>query len=126
MKPVVYISGPISSPVFTDALANLHWFFVMEIQLKRSGYSVINPAADLIACIMAGDFEFKELLENDEALVKKADALFLHLDWQDSRGATMEHDWAVEDGIPIAHAINDLHEIFDDDWVGSLRFAPDD
>lgn len=108
VKLVVYIAGPISDPVFVVALQNLARFFHAEATLIRHGFAPINPASDLIAAIVAGDFAYEDFLGKDEPLVRRSDAIFMLPDWGCSHGATQELGWAFESDVPAFESVADL------------------
>ena len=113
MKLIVYIAGPISDPDFATALQNIARFFHMEALLIRHGFAPINPAADIIAAIVAGDFVYDDFLGKDEPLVKKSDVLMVLNGWSSSEGATQEVEWAHDAANPVFERLIDLLEYRD-------------
>jgi len=107
---VVYIAGPISDQDFVAGLQNLARFFHAETTLIKHGFSPINPAADLIAALHAGDFTYRDYLGKDEPLVKRSDALLLLPGWSESMGATAEVSWALQADVPCFTSMSDLEE----------------
>lgn len=128
MKPVVYIAGPISGPKVTVWINNLHRFFNMENMLWRHGYSPINPAADLIASIMHGQYEYEDYLGKDEALVKRSDYIFMLPGWECSEGACREYQWALQAGVIPVESMSQLMrhvEAKAGDWIDKLPVDAD-
>jgi len=118
----VYIAGPLSSPLCTGYLANVHRFVSVAVTLRRAGYAPYNPADDFVEGIMAGDFEYEDYFEPNLAWLEKADAVYLI---DPSPGANRECDRARDLAIPVVRTLAELHAVFEDDWVGRLPSDPD-
>jgi hypothetical protein len=77
-------------------LANMSSFFKAEVACVKAGLSPINPCADIIACIVSGDFQLDEVLSKDEPLVKRSDGILMLPGWLTSEGARQEYEWAKD------------------------------
>jgi len=111
MRKVIYIGGPISSPDTIQVFYNLSRFFYWEMRLTEAGFSVINPAADVISLLMGGRLIYDDLLAKDEPLVKRSDTLFLLDRWNTSRGARREKRWATQLLIPHTFERNGIEGV---------------
>lgn len=109
MKPIVYIAGPIRHKDHMEMLVNLSHFFKAEGALIKAGMAPLNPASDLIACIVRGDLSLQEVLTKDEPFVRTSDGALLLPGWKDSKGALVEYDWMVEECIPRIEVIDMKH-----------------
>lgn len=90
----VYISGPITGT--TDYMER---FAQIERRLMRSGYTVVNPAK--VNAKLPADTTHAEYMEMSFTMLDMCDAIFMMNGWQQSRGAGMEFDRAVRNGMTI-------------------------
>lgn len=91
----VYISGPITGT--TDYMER---FAQIERRLMRSGYTVVNPAK--VNANLPADTTHAEYMEMSFTMLDMCDAILMMNGWQQSRGAGMEFDRAVRNGMTIA------------------------
>jgi hypothetical protein len=96
-----------SNPDFVKALNNMSVFYRKEIELTQMGFSVLNPAADIITILIAGNFVYEDLLGKDESLVKVSNAIYLLPGWEKSIGAQREYHWAFVDSIAVLESNHD-------------------
>jgi hypothetical protein len=125
---VVYIAGPISGPNVESWVRNLHRFFAMENMLWRHGFSPINPAADLIAAIMHGQYEYEDYLDKDESLVKRSDYIYMLPGWECSEGASREYAWALKAQVVPVESIAQILRYVEakgEDWIDALPVDAD-
>lgn len=88
----VYVAGKISG------LANYKEIFRnAEIQLKAKGHQVMNPA------ILGEGFEYKSYMPICLAMLEACDTVFMLNNWQDSKGAKVEHEYAKLQGKNIVY-----------------------
>lgn len=83
----VYISGKISGT--TDYLER---FEKAEMELKSRGYDVINPAK--INSFLPTDTTWEEYMEIDYKLMDICDTIYMLKDWESSKGANAELEYA--------------------------------
>lgn len=103
-KKLIYISGKITGD------DNYRTKFAMaEKRLIRDGYDVLNPveAADRLDRLYLGAGlaapTWSEYMRKCLLAISDADALYMLRDWQQSRGARLEHHIASELGIKIVY-----------------------
>lgn len=103
-KQLIYISGKITGDDNYRAK-----FAMAEKRLIRDGYSVLNPVegADWLdrmyeAAGLAPP-SWSEYMRKCLLAISDADALYMLRDWQESRGARLEHHIASELGIKIVY-----------------------
>lgn len=99
----IYIAGKMSGmPNF-----NFDAFDKAEKELKFMGFSVHNPAKHGREWVKAhpdrqmSPDEYKRILQNCIVAVKQADAIFLLLGWENSKGARLELKTALEENKKI-------------------------
>lgn len=90
-KPVVYIAGKVTGLPVHVYEAN---FAAAKKKLEANNFNVLNPC-DFIA----PEEPWQSAMRMAFILLGSADHIYLLSNWQDSRGAKMEFDFAVELGI---------------------------
>lgn len=123
----VFISGKITG----QEESYKEKFEVAKVYLQGRGHTVMNPA------ILPLGFEHQDYLEICYKMIDACDAVvFLH-DWDDSKGAKMEYDYADQTGKPaylfdslvfedaLDHLI-DLREEKRSDMKGDLQLPDPD
>lgn len=92
MKPCkrVYISGKITGLPFKQCRAK---FKATEDNLKAMGYEVINPFEISAKLPKMKHHEYMHICK---PLLDLCDAIIMQSDWQDSEGAKMEYNWAID------------------------------
>lgn len=91
----VYISGPISGDSFYREK-----FKRAEEELRESGYEPVNPTtADGSGMII----QYKDFIDFDLDLLAECDGIYMLKGWRNSKGARLEHQYAVTVGLWIAH-----------------------
>jgi hypothetical protein len=84
---VIYIAGRI-----TGELRYREKFAAAEQQLKEKGYTVLNPA------MLPEGMKPEKYLPICMAMIDAADAIYFLRNWRYSRGALVEHDYAIYQG----------------------------
>lgn len=90
----VYISGPI-----TGVSDYMEKFEAAEKELKKKGYTVVNPAK--INYGMPEDMTYEEYLHIDINLIELCGAIYMIRGWEMSRGANREYGYALGKGKVI-------------------------
>lgn len=90
----VYISGAI-----TGTSDYLERFQKAENYLVSKGFTVVNPAR--VNKEMPSDTTWKEYMVMSFCMLSLCDAIYMLNGWENSRGATIEHNYAVAYGIPV-------------------------
>lgn len=90
----IYISGAI-----TGKTNYMEQFNEAEETLKKSGYSVINPAK--IGSNMPKDTSYEEYMDMSIMLLNMCDCIFMLNGWQQSKGANREYGYALAKDMTI-------------------------
>ena len=84
----VYIAGKVTGEQIGDAFVK---FNTAEFQLKRAGYTVVNPLR-----IVSQKLSWEKCMKVCLAELINCDAIYLLPDWAESRGAKLEYHIAQE------------------------------
>lgn len=98
MKPIYYLSGKITDVTREKELLNMQVFNQTEKDLVARGFDVFNPAK---LEVNGGTWEYylsRDLLWIYE---NKPIIYLISNDWQESRGARLEVEWAKMLGLQI-------------------------
>ncbi len=88
MDKIIYIAGKI-----TGDKNYKRKFNKAEKMLKGRGFETLNPAK-----LIDPKKEYDEQMKDCLMLIDKADTIYLLKDWQDSKGAKIEKDYALNTG----------------------------
>jgi len=99
----VYVSGPI-----TNTPNHIKEFREAVEFLKYDGHKVLDPLTITPSkVILSEDKEWVYYMKESIKLLMDADAIYMLDGWQQSKGATVEHDLAEKLSIPIYYASED-------------------
>lgn len=90
----IYIAGPI-----TGIDDHYERFKAAEMRLTASGYKTINPSK--LAAVMPSDASHREYMKVCIALLGLCDEIYMLKGWENSKGATEEHEYAINNNIKI-------------------------
>ena len=88
----LYIAGKI-----TDNPDYKQQFKEAEEYLKQKGHTTMNPA------VLPAGFEHHQYMEICYKMIDACDGIYLLRNWQDSKGAKMENEYARKNGKTIWH-----------------------
>lgn len=97
----IYISGKISGTDLTETRAR---FAAVAKAMKRLGYEPVNPLDNGLS----EQDTWEAHIVKDIATLLQCKAIYMLQDWQESKGARIEHYIATEIGIPITYEIEKL------------------
>ncbi len=100
----IFLSGQISTRKYTEAKNH---FERVEIDLTKRGKFVINPAENIKRD------SWKDYMRDSIRQLVGCEAVVMLDGWQESKGATIERNLALELGIPVYYEMY-LDEYFDD------------
>ena len=95
-KKKVYISGPITGT--KDYMAK---FSMAHLSLSKKGYSVVNPA--MVNAMLPEDTTYDEYMAMSFAMLDMCDSVYMLDGWEKSKGAKMEFERAVKNGLNIIY-----------------------
>lgn len=90
----LYISGRITGLPYEEAEK---MFNAAQAFLETQGFEVLNPTKNGLA----PQAPWCEHMLADIRMLFSADGIFMLSDWQESRGARIEHGIAKEMGLPV-------------------------
>lgn len=96
---LIYVAGPYSAPTPELVDANIANAGDAAITLWRQGHAVICP--HLNTARMEDSLDYETVLAGDFVMIARCDALYMLQGWEKSPGATREHVYAKDRGIPI-------------------------
>lgn len=88
----VYISGPITGVVGAE-----EYFKEAEQKIEAAGFIAINPYTLINGF---GKLRWDDYIDMDLAILKKCNCIYMLNGWQNSRGATIEKEFAEKHNIP--------------------------
>ena len=108
MIPVVYIAGPFRGADSWEMEQNIRRAEALALEIWRLGAAAVCPHTN--TRFFQGAAPDTVWLDGDLAILAKCDAVLMTPDWSRSRGATAEHDFACEHGIPVFYTIADVRD----------------
>ena len=90
----IYISGAISGT--TDFMER---FARAERELTEKGWSVVNPAK--VNAQLPKDTTHEEYMKISLCMLDMCDSIYMLKGWEDSKGARLEYNYAVENNYKI-------------------------
>lgn len=106
---VVYVSGPYRAPTVYGIVQNIRRAEQIAIALWQKGFAVICPHTN--TALMDGSISIKDsetFIKGDLEIVKRCDAVFLMKNWENSVGAVLERQFAIDHNIPVFHNFGDI------------------
>jgi hypothetical protein len=119
--PVVYIAGPYRAPTPRRILANIWTAQEAALAVWRAGGVAICPHAN--TALFDGEADDAVWLAGDLELLRRSDAVLMCGAWGESEGATAEHAFAYELGLPIFYDTLDRNVLarWIADWTRTER-----
>ena len=115
-KPVVYVAGVFSNG---DTLPkeeqekNRNLLRYYSLLFMKKGYAVISPIENDQWAMDLGLITYDDVIESDLAVIAKCDYIFFVPGWEDGHGTVIEHNFAVDNDIPIWYEIpkSESHQV---------------
>lgn len=101
--PFIYISGRLRADTHTEIEANIRFAETVSLSLTKAGAAVHCPHTQQRAFYDAIGSDL--FLEQDFAIIKRCDAIYMLHGWEESEGAMAELEVARE---------NDVHQLLGD------------
>lgn len=93
IKRKIYIAGKVTGLPRQEVMAK---FRAAENKLSGEGWQVINPTL-----LISEDASWEDAMKVCFAALAECQAIYMLVDWRDSRGAVLEHSKACEMGMKI-------------------------
>lgn len=118
----VYISGPI-----TGVKGYMKRFADAEADIAAAGYTPINPAK--VNAMLPPELTHADYMATSIAMLSICDVIYMLPGWQESRGCSIEFEYAYSNGITICFARQqDKEALIDGVEFGKdfgMKIAPD-
>jgi len=103
---VAYVAGPYRAATHKEVVDNIRRAEEITVNLLKRGFAVICPHKNYqwLNGIMDDDKWIPATVE----LVSRCDFVVMIDGWENSEGSRAEHEYAVEDGIPIFYKVEDV------------------
>lgn len=92
----IYISGAMTGKKYYNRNA----FTIADVRLSQKGNTVINPAR-LIPMVKPEAIPHEDYMKIAFVSIDICDTIYMLKGWQNSKGATMEYKYAVENGKDV-------------------------
>jgi nucleoside 2-deoxyribosyltransferase len=111
---VVYVAGPFRGKDHYEIHTNICNAEALALKVWRLGAVALCPHLNTAHFQNAAPDDV--WLDGDLELLRRCDAVIMTADWQRSSGATAEHAFAKQHGIPVFYSIYALQ-----DWLLASR-----
>ncbi len=101
--PLLYVAGPYSANGIYTEQDHIYQAEQVSIQLIKQGFHVITPHKNTDGYEKYEDdnITFDTWIEMDLNILKRCDGIYLFGDYQNSKGAMIELNCALENNIPV-------------------------
>lgn len=101
---LIYVAGPYTAPTSAGEFNNIMQARAKGLALIKKGYAVIIPHLNsMFMPVTRG-----EIMSVDLEILSRCDAIYLLKDWQDSKGAIQERQFAASHGLTVyVEGVND-------------------
>lgn len=103
---LIYTAGPMSAPTAWEVEKNIRAAEEVALQILKMGAAVFCPATQ--GRFYQGELPWEEWIKRDLEVLDRCDAIFMLLNWKDSKGATAEYDYAKAHGIPRLFGLGEV------------------
>ena len=105
-RGVVYVAGPFRANNAWEIEQNVRRAETLALDVWRRGFACICPHTN--TRFYQGAHVDKAWLAGDLDILAGCDAILMLEDWKNSTGATEEHDFALNNDIPVFYTIEEL------------------
>ena len=107
MTDAIYVAGPLNAEA-VDYIQNLYSMNLTAAEVEHKGASVFIPGNDIIYGIWHGGRKYEDYFRNSIEWLRRADALYLSPNWENSKGTKREIAEAQLRGIPVFEDLESL------------------
>lgn len=104
MRKVIYISGPYTAATHSLIHANIMAAREVAIKVWELGAAAECPHLNTFHFEIDAKLSYDEYMEGDFAILKKCDGILMMPTWKASKGANLEHNFAIEHGVPLFYS----------------------
>lgn len=101
---LIYVAGKYAGKGYSEIEDNIFKAELASIKLLKFGWAVITPHKNTAHYERYEDYigyTHDDWLKMDFAMLERCDAIFMLKDWEYSKGASMEHQLAIDKGLEI-------------------------
>ena len=109
-KIIVYVAGKYSG----DISGNIHKARQTAIKLWELGYTVFCPHLNTVHFEIDCKCQYDDYILGDLEILERCDVILMLDNWESSRGAMSEHEFAELKKIPIFYKIEDLERWYNE------------
>lgn len=99
---LIYIAGPIAAPTAWEREGNIRTAEVIALRIMQLGAAVFCPHTQ--ARFYDGTMPWEEWIKRDLEVLSRCNAIFMCINWQQSKGAMAEYEWAKKHGMKILYS----------------------
>lgn len=103
---VIYIAGPFRGKNSWEVESNIRVAETLALDVWRSGFAAICPHAN--TRFFDGAAPDNVWLDGDLEILKRCDAILLTKNWEQSKGATKEMQFAKALNMPVYYTLEEL------------------
>lgn len=103
---IVYVAGPFRGPNHWEVENNIRRAETLALEVWRAGYAALCPHCNTRFFDGAADDSI--WLQGDLAMLNRCDAMITTADWERSKGASAEVEFALVNSIPVFHSLDSL------------------
>ena len=103
---IIYTAGPYRATREWGITQNIRKAETIALALWKKGWTVICPHKN--TAYFGGSLSDETWLEGDLEIIDRCDAMFMVPGWEKSEGSQIEHQRAIEIGMPIYYKLKDV------------------
>lgn len=113
-KIIIYVSGAYMGKDNGQSInSNINLAREAAIELWQRGYTVISPHLNTQNFEKDCNCTYDDYLVGDCEIVRRCDGVFMLYNWEESNGASIERQIALENNIPVFYKIQELEDYFE-------------
>ena len=107
---VIYVAGPYNGKDHLDIQQHILNASKVAIECWKKGWAVICPHKNTAGfeAYEGENIKWQTWIDGDIELLKRSDAIVMVEGWEESKGATMEFEFALKHRIPTYTSVNNV------------------
>lgn len=111
-KKIIYVSGKYSGTP-KEINENISLAKKYAVKIWELGYTALCPHLNTFNFQLSStSIKYQDYIDGDLVLLKNCDAIFMLPEWEKSNGATIEKEFAEDNGMPIFYNLEDINFLF--------------